>query len=160
MKSITLTGMPGSGKTSAGMKLAEILNMEFFDTDAYIIEHYDKIENLFKIGEDYFRDIEEKAVLACKDRTNAVISTGGGIVERAVNMQRLMESTTVIFIDRPIEDIMADINAESRPLLKKDPMKIYDLYIKRYDKYVNWSHYAIKNSGSIDELVERILSVL
>ena len=38
-KRIALIGMPGSGKTSVGRKLAALLGTQFVDTDAEIEKH-------------------------------------------------------------------------------------------------------------------------
>ena len=55
--------MPGCGKTTIGMKLANNLNKKFIDTDELVeISSGKKISDLFLLGEDYFRDIESKVV--------------------------------------------------------------------------------------------------
>ena len=57
-KSITLIGLPGCGKTTVGNLLSDKLNYKFIDMDYYIEENEGKtIVELFKNGEDYFRNI-------------------------------------------------------------------------------------------------------
>src|SRR5665647_2069919 len=59
MKNIVLIGMPGCGKSAIGEILAEKIEMTFLDIDTYI-ESSTKltITEMFKNGEDGFRDIE------------------------------------------------------------------------------------------------------
>ena len=71
MKSnIVLIGLMGCGKTTIGRKLSKLLNMPFVDVDQYIEQHYGLITKLFEKGEDYFRDIECKAVESLSKNEN------------------------------------------------------------------------------------------
>jgi shikimate kinase len=81
----------GTGKTAVGIRLAEMLDMEFIDTDD-IIEEDSKttIPEIFsKIGEEHFRDLESKAVEKVCKLSRQIISTGGGVVIREQNVQSL-----------------------------------------------------------------------
>ena len=48
MKNIVLIGMPGSGKTTVGQWLAEMLNMKFVDTDA-LVEHLSQLDGVLRV---------------------------------------------------------------------------------------------------------------
>ncbi|MBZ4675908.1 MAG: aroK [Anaerophaga sp.] len=77
---IYLTGFMGSGKTTFGRMLADALNRDFLDLD-HLIEKQEgaSVSELFsKYEEDGFRSIEHNILLSTKDRTNAIIATGGG----------------------------------------------------------------------------------
>ncbi|MBO6182975.1 MAG: shikimate kinase, partial [Acidaminococcaceae bacterium] len=63
MKNIVLIGMPGSGKSTLGRKLAEIMNRDFIDADTEIEKDAGKtIPELFAVSEAYFRNQETKTV--------------------------------------------------------------------------------------------------
>ena len=71
-KSITLIGLPGCGKTTVGNLLSDKLKYEFVDMDFYIENKQQKsIIELFRNGEDYFRNIETETckVLGEKSKT-------------------------------------------------------------------------------------------
>ena len=64
-KSLVLTGMMGSGKSSIGKILSKELKMDFFDIDK-VIEKKEKIsiEKIFQTkGEAFFRNLEKKLLL-------------------------------------------------------------------------------------------------
>ena len=71
MKNIILIGMPGSGKTTVGKRIAETLNRDFIDTDEMIVKNVGKpIPDIFANGgEKLFRKYEHEAVLAAGNDT-------------------------------------------------------------------------------------------
>ena len=76
-KSITLIGLPGCGKTTVGNLLSDKLNYKFIDMDYYIEEKQGKtIIELFKIGEDYFRNIETETCRELGEKEKTIISSG------------------------------------------------------------------------------------
>ena len=161
-RNIVLTGMPGSGKTSIGRLLAENLNMSFCDLDEYIENKFDKsIKEIFRTcGERYFRSIESRVVREISERRGTVIATGGGTVLNSENMRLLRQNGIVFFINRPLENIISDIDASVRPLLANDISNIYKLYEIRYDLYKEYSDFEILNDREISDAVDRILNIV
>ncbi len=79
-KNIYIIGMPGSGKSTWGKRLANAIHFSFIDLDN-IIETKEKysIENIFKNkGEDYFRKTEQETLHYTAKLNNTVIACGGG----------------------------------------------------------------------------------
>ena len=71
-KSITLIGLPGCGKTTVGNLLSDKLKYEFVDMDFYIENKQQKsIIELFRNGEDYFRNIETETCKAYASRSSS-----------------------------------------------------------------------------------------
>ena len=72
--------MMGSGKSTIGRFLAQKLNLRFFDIDFLIENKTDmKIDEIFeKKGEDAFRNLEKEITLKFLNKTNCIISLGGG----------------------------------------------------------------------------------
>tara|TARA_B110000003_G_scaffold273691_1_gene311965 strand:- start:188 stop:700 length:513 start_codon:yes stop_codon:yes gene_type:complete len=79
-KNLVLLGMMGSGKSTIGNLISKKMNINFIDTDRTIEKVAKmKISNIFlKMGEKYFRDLEEKITIKSLSLTNTVISLGGG----------------------------------------------------------------------------------
>ncbi|NLZ54545.1 MAG: shikimate kinase [Thermoanaerobacteraceae bacterium] len=153
--------MPGSGKTSVGKILAKYLGMDFCDVDKYIEKIAGKtIPEIFKEGEKHFRALERAAIEELSQETNAVIATGGGVVLFSQNMENLKRKGLVFFINRPIGDIVKDIDISNRPLLANDINRIYQLFRERYELYKKYSDFEIKSQNEIMDTVKKIIKVL
>ena len=160
-KSIVLIGMPGCGKTTIGEKLASKLGYEFCDIDKYIVEKEKKsIDEMFEYGEEHFRDIESNGVEYVSKKEKMVISTGGGVVKRERNIKALRENGIIIFINRPIESIVSDVDVEKRPLLKDGKEKIYKLFEERYDLYKKYCDIEVINDKDLDDVVDKITEMI
>jgi shikimate kinase len=70
----------GSGKSTVGRGLADVLNLQFIDLDSYIEErNFKSIPEIFATqGEDGFRKLEQKALNEVSEFEDVVIATGGG----------------------------------------------------------------------------------
>ena len=90
MKNIVLIGMPGSGKTTFGRYLAEMLRRDFIDADPEIEKDAGRsIPELFEDGEDVLREAESATVLRLAALQGKVLAMGGGVVLRPENITRL-----------------------------------------------------------------------
>jgi len=160
MKNIVLIGMPGCGKSAIGEIIAEKLEIPFLDIDVYI-EASTKftVTEIFKNGEEGFRDIETKATVEVSEKAPAVISTGGGVVKRYENIINLKQKGIIIYINRPIENIAADIDVEARPLLAKDPSQLYRLFEERGPLYKKYCDYEVMNISDMDDVVRNIIEI-
>lgn len=158
---ILFIGMPGCGKTTIGKIVAKYLDKKFVDMDDYIEEKAQtKIPKLFKKGEEYFRDLESSACEDLSKLQNTVISSGGGAVKRKSNIDVFKQNTIVIFIDRPLDILLQDVDTENRPLLKDGREKIVNLYKERYNLYVEYCDLIIKNDTSINEIISKIIKAV
>ena len=159
MKNIVLIGMPGCGKTTIGKQIAKALGFSFFDCDQYIEETQKySISKIFEqYGEAHFRSLETKALKALSGKTNAVISTGGGVVERPENIDILKNCGIVVFINRPLENILGDVDTSHRPLLKDGKERLINLHQRRFALYKSACHMEIENNKTINDVVTKIL---
>ena len=156
----------GSGKSTIGKVLAERLDYDFYDTDKLVEKVVEKkIKEIFEQnGEQYFRLKESEELDKTRKLKNAVIATGGGIIENEKNRLFLKEEKKVIFLDSSIER-QYDRTKESqkRPLLNNgDSMKILkNLYQKRLSFYQEVSKLKISMDNLTEgKIFEKILDFL
>jgi shikimate kinase len=123
---IILVGFMGTGKTSVGMRLAEMLDMRFIDTDDLIEENSKmSITRIFsEMGEEHFRDLESEAVEEVSRFSRCVVATGGGVVIREQNVRNLKSSGLLFCLDATPEVIFQRTSQYAhRPLLEvEDPI--------------------------------------
>lgn len=152
---VFLVGLPGSGKTTLGKKIAKEYDLRFIDLDQEIINAENQtISSLFESkGEGYFRKQERDHLRNVIDTySNFVLATGGGTPCFFDNMMLMNKSGLTIHLDTPIEVIQERLkNDSSRPLLKK-----YDLH-ELYESRTKWYEKAQKSIMSTSEL-EKLLN--
>jgi len=121
---IYLVGMPGSGKTTLGKKLAEKLILPFVDLDVEIENREGKtITNIFaQQGEDYFRLVESTLLREWAASSQSfVMATGGGAPCFHNGMNVINESGLSVFLDLDIVALVKRLkSANDRPLLGTD----------------------------------------
>jgi shikimate kinase len=163
---IGLIGMPGGGKSTVGRHLARRLGVAFSDTDVEI-EHQvgESVRLVFeRYGESYFRDLESSMLDALLDRKAGVIATGGGIVLREGNRDRLRQRTICVYLRSSPEELFRRLRHDTkRPLLQvADPLsKLRQLFAERDPLYREAAHFVIETGRpSVPTLVNMILMQL
>jgi len=152
---IVLTGMPGSGKSTIGKKIAAMTGREFYDTDELISENVGmSISDMFKkYGEEYFRDREAEAVSELALKSGIVIATGGGAILRKENTDNLKMNGQIVFLDRAPELI---IPTADRPTAF-DRQQLCRRYKERYPIYRASADMIIENNGTAKEAIQKIM---
>ena len=161
MKNIVLIGMPGCGKSTLGQKLAERTGRDFIDADPEIERDAGKtIPELFAVSEDHFRLQECKTTKRLSLLEGKVLAMGGGVVLRQENVDNLRKSGIIIFIDRSPEDIIGDVDTETRPLLATGRQRIYDLYVQREGLYRKAADITVVNKGTANEVLLKLVETV
>jgi len=114
-----LVGLPGSGKSTIGRRLAKALGVEMLDTDAAIERRTGrKIADIFAAdGEKEFRRIEEQVVCAALAEHDGIVALGGGAVTSS-GVRAALAGHTVIFLEiSAAEGIRRTGGNTVRPLL-------------------------------------------
>jgi shikimate kinase len=118
---IFLVGLVGSGKTTLGRQLAEVLQVPFVDMDWEIEAREGRsISEIFsQNGEDYFRRIEAETLRDwAGSNKDFVMGTGGGAPCFYNGMDIINESGLSIFLDVPLDELNLRLAAATdRPLL-------------------------------------------
>ena len=157
MKNIVLIGMPGCGKSTLGRSLAEMLGRDFIDADPEIEKDAGKtIPELFAVSEDFFRKQETRTTKRLSSLQGKVLAMGGGVVLRQENISKLKENGLIIFLDRSPEDIIGDVDTQTRPLLAAGRQRIYDLYAQREALYRAAADVTVENKGSMQGVLLRL----
>jgi len=165
-KSITLIGMPTSGKSTIGKILAEKLRWDFIDLDDLIKEKtgksYDEI--LEKQGEKELLNLENIHTLELDfEGSNIIFSPGGSLIYSVPAMEKVVKETKIIYIELPLKEIEKRLGI--RPIkggivgLKEKGLKT--LYKERDLAYGKFADYIIKADNlNEEELVIKILELM
>lgn len=126
IRNLALIGFMGSGKSSVGRTVAEILGYTFLDTDDLIEQRAGmSISEIFaREGEPAFRDREARLVGELAAMNRCVISTGGGLPTVEGNLDNLKTHALVVCLWTTPERIFERVRSQShRPLLQvADPL--------------------------------------
>ncbi|WP_219065875.1 shikimate kinase [Candidatus Mycobacterium methanotrophicum] len=126
-----LVGLPGSGKSTVGRRLAKALDVAMLDTDAAIEQQTGRrIPDIFAAdGEKEFRRIEEEVVRAALAEHDGVLSLGGGAVT-SPGVRAALGGHTVVFLEiSAAEGVRRTGGNTVRPLLAaKDEAEKYSKF--------------------------------
>jgi shikimate kinase len=114
-----LVGLPGSGKSTIGRRLAKALDVEMLDTDVAIEQQTGRrIPDIFaNDGEKEFRRIEEEVIRAALAEHDGVLSLGGGAVT-SPGVRTALAGHTVVYLEiTAAEGIRRTGGNTVRPLL-------------------------------------------
>ena len=114
-----LVGLPGSGKSTIGRRLAKALGVTSLDTDATIEETTGRtIADIFATdGEQEFRRIEEEVIRAALAEHDGVLSLGGGAITTP-GVRDALAGHTVIYLEiSAAEGVRRTSGSTVRPLL-------------------------------------------
>ena len=156
MENVVLVGMPGSGKTTIAMALAEKLGRPVLDVDAAVVETAGcSIPTVFeREGEGGFRRRETAAIADLGKRSGVVIATGGGSVLRPEDYDLLHQNGTIFWLRRDWRKLPTD----GRPISQTRDLS--ELLHERPPAYTRFADHIIDNNGTVEETLRQILEVL
>jgi shikimate kinase len=163
-RNLYLIGMPGSGKTTLGRALGKALGLPFADLDEYIVAKAGmSIPSIFaEAGEPAFRALERQALQAVALEPEAqVVATGGGVVLNPANVDTMRGSGILLWIDRPLEHILGNLQPGTRPLLDGDAAeRLRTLHAQRHSLYREAAHLRLHNDRRLEEALSEALALL
>lgn len=155
----------GSGKSSTGAALAELLGWEFVDLDE-AIEQQERVPigQLFRErGEPSFRAIEHETLRRCLAVSTgpAIVALGGGAFIQPNNVELLRASEVfTVFLETPMDEMLTRCGVEKEPgqgnprPLAVDAAAFRELYKQRLPSY-RAANLTIDTSGKTFEGVAR-----
>ena len=156
---LILCGMMGAGKTTIGIKIAEMTGRRWYDTDGLITDKYGKISDIFEYyGEAHFRRLETNIVKELSKQDDLVISTGGGLVLKKENNALMQEKGKIIFLRASIDTLSKRLRVDgTRPLLQTSTESIRDRLVKlmqeRTPVYEHVADYVVDVDGKTPEAI-------
>ena len=120
-----LIGLPGTGKSTTGRRLAKILTVPFADSDEVVEAATTRtVAEIFETdGEQAFRELEADAIAAALADFDGVLAVGGGAVMTPRTREAIAASgVEVVLLQAPVATLAARVgDARTRPLLRDDP---------------------------------------
>ena len=162
---VVLCGMMGVGKSTVGMKVAQLMKRCWVDTDTVIASRHGSINDIFEYyGEAHFRQLESELTAELSKKEDLVISTGGGLVLKWENAELLKKHGKLFFLSAPVDTLLLRVQGDdTRPLLKdvNAKEKLEELLHTRTPLYEHVADYKIETNGkSADEVAREIVSIM
>lgn len=160
MGNIILIGMPASGKSTVGRRLAKKLNMDFVDTDNLIekCEGMSLQDIIDKKGNKYFWEVEEK-ILCSLDCRDTVIATGGSAILFPKAIEHMKKTGAIIYLEQSLVLLKKRLyNLDSRGVTLDEGESIESLYNYRVPLYKRYSQTTVKVANkSVEDVVDEII---
>lgn len=156
MENLILIGMPGCGKTTIGMLLAQRTGKKFVDADEALEQRVGRpiTEIIPTEGESAFRQMETDTLAQLGKQSGLVIATGGGCVTQERNHPLLHQNGTILWLTRSIDKLPTN----GRPLSQAG--KLSEMFEKRRALYERFADISVSNDGPVEETLAQIMAAL
>ena len=159
----------GSGKSTTGKDLAKTLGYEFVDLDQYIESKYElAVTDIFKkFGELGFRKREREALHEVLQKTNLVLSLGGGTPVYYDNMDVINKNSESIYLRVQLPQLVKRLESKkhTRPLIAhipdEDLMEFVAKHLfERNPFYSQAKHTIAIGTQSASEVLNQIMEII
>ncbi|MFA6279324.1 MAG: shikimate kinase [Bdellovibrionales bacterium] len=163
--SLVLIGMPGSGKSTIGRKVAARLDLPFTDSDTEIEAAAGMtVPQIFsQLGEPAFRMGERKVIARLLDGERCVLSTGGGAFMEETTRALIKQKGLSLWLKADLSILIERTSrTKDRPLLQGDnPAEILqNLMTKREPVFAQADLTVITGDNPIDVTVDAVVNAL
>jgi len=160
VKTISLIGMPGAGKSTVGVILAKLTGLRFTDSDLEIQvgEGATLQQILESSGYQHLRKIEQQVLLNLPLQ-DAVLSTGGSAVYSEPAMARLAKAGPIIYLQADLDTLQQRVAAAPlRGIASDGKQSFAQVFAERTPLYERFADIVIDTTdGTADEVAARIL---
>lgn len=173
MNKYVLIGIPSSGKSTIGKRAADVLQIPFYNTDEMA---HDRVDPRYRnrllsfTRADMFVD-EQRAVMAelAELDTPAIVEVWPEAALRASGAALMKEIGTIIYIKRDTEAalkevekkqdrlILCEVNNGFKIDMRAEAVKGYAAECPRYEALADLT---LDNNGSVDEAVEKLVTII
>ncbi len=165
-RNIFLIGPMGAGKTTIGKQLAEILKLEFIDSDQELEKRTGApIDWIFDIeGEEGFRVREENIIEELTQNQGVVLATGGGAIVSDKSRNFLAARGVVVYLETSIEQQLERTRRDKRrPLIQNENPKqvLKKLMEEREELYKEIADLTVPtNISSVKSVAKQIVELM
>jgi shikimate kinase len=164
-RSIVLVGMPGSGKSAIGRRLAPRLDLPFVDADEEIERAAGKpIKEIFADhGEPYFRDGERRVIARLLASGPQILATGGGALMSQETRDNIRRSGISIWVKADLPVLVRRVSKRgNRPLFegRNAEAVMRELMEARYPTYATADIIVESRDVPHDVIVDEIVAAL
>lgn len=159
---IYLVGFMAAGKTTVAHALARRLGWRAEDIDE-LIEARERrtVADIFaRQGEAYFRGVEREILRLVLPLRHAIVATGGGTFQDPENRAAINLDGLSIWLDVPLEELLARIPADGRRPLAADRAQLERLYALRQVTYAYARMRIDAAALAPEEIAERIIDAI
>lgn len=143
-----IIGMPGSGKSTFGKRLAQVKQLNFIDTDSLIEQRFGcRLQTVVdRRGLAFMRKLEEETICSL-DVSQSVIAPGGSVVYSERAMRHLQQLGQVIYLKITLATLLQRVDKKTeRGLFKLPATTLQGLYYERRNLYDQWAHVTLDNN--------------
>jgi len=161
-----LVGLPGTGKTTTGKRLAKILGADFADSDDLVeASTGHSVTELFAAdGEAAFREHEAAAIQGALHAFDGVLALGGGaVVDAGTRAALAAAAVPVVLLRASLPTLAGRVGGgQARPLLVADPVqRLEQLAAERGALYDSVATLVIDTDGCTpSQVASRIAAAL
>lgn len=163
-KHVILIGMPGVGKSTAGVILAKVLGYDFLDSDLVIQKQTGKrLKDIIAAeGIDGFNAIENRVNSGILPSHPTVIATGGSVVYGAQAMRHFHEIGVIVYLKISYEKLRQRLgDLDARGVVHKKGQTLPDLYRERCALYEAYADITVSMDGkNIEQTVDALVYAL
>ena len=151
-----------AGKTTLAQALGRRLGWRAEDVDALVEarERRTVAEIFAREGEPYFRSIERQVIWSLLPVRHAVVATGGGTFVDPDNRAAINADGLSVWIDVPLDVLLARIPADGRRPLASDRIQMAMLYETRRLAYQQAQLRVDASHARPEELVDQLIEQL
>lgn len=162
---LVLVGLMGAGKTTIGRRLAKEVGLDFFDSDAEIVEAAGcSVSDIFALyGEAIFRDLEQRVLSRLVSGGAAVIATGGGAFMNPQIRKVIADHAISIWLKADLDVLEERVSRKNtRPLLEGGDKSaiLTRLMEERYPVYAQADFTVNSGKGTHEGVVVEIIHML